>query len=147
MQRILIHLKVDLFVKSTHLHPGYAANLVARSRYYHCHWTVLWGYFGSLFGYKFFPVFWIILSRLPRFLKIGMVEVCAVIYLLVMFVCMAEMKFGFMLYYAIVYFEPNSKWIQLNPLPYTGEDPAIHTRQSCIINLTLRLINDRGNCL
>ena len=41
MQRILIHLKNDLFVKYAHLHPGCAANLVARSRYYHCHWTVL----------------------------------------------------------------------------------------------------------
>ena len=28
------------WVKCAHLHPGYAANLVARSRYYHCHWTV-----------------------------------------------------------------------------------------------------------
>ena len=27
--------RVDLFVKCAHLHPGYAANLVARSRYYH----------------------------------------------------------------------------------------------------------------
>ena len=41
MQRILIHIKADLFVKCAHLHPGYAANLVARSRYYHCHWTEL----------------------------------------------------------------------------------------------------------
>ena len=41
MQRILIHKKADLFVKCAHLHPGYAANLVARSRYYHCHWTLL----------------------------------------------------------------------------------------------------------
>ena len=32
-------LKVNL----SHLHPGYAAILVARSRYYHCHWTVLLG--------------------------------------------------------------------------------------------------------
>ena len=40
MQRILIHIKADLFVKCAHLHPGYAANLVARSRYYHCHWAV-----------------------------------------------------------------------------------------------------------
>ena len=41
MQRILIHIKADLFVKCAHLHPGYAANLVARSRFYHCHWTLL----------------------------------------------------------------------------------------------------------
>ena len=41
MQRILIHIKADLFVKCAHLYPGYAANLVARSRYYHCHWTLL----------------------------------------------------------------------------------------------------------
>ena len=41
MQIILIHIKADLFVKCAHLHPGYAANLVARSRYYHCHRTVL----------------------------------------------------------------------------------------------------------
>ena len=42
MQRILTHIKSrsDLFVKCAHLHPGYAANLVARSRYYHCHWTL-----------------------------------------------------------------------------------------------------------
>ena len=33
--------KNDLFVKCAHLHPGHAENLVARSRYYHCHWTVL----------------------------------------------------------------------------------------------------------
>ena len=43
MQRILIHIKADLFVKCAHLHPVYAGNLVARSRYYHCHWTVLVG--------------------------------------------------------------------------------------------------------
>ena len=36
MQRILIRIKADLFVKCVHLHPGYAANLVATSRYYHC---------------------------------------------------------------------------------------------------------------
>ena len=41
IQRILIHTKADLFVKCAHLHPGYAANLVARIRYYHCQWTVL----------------------------------------------------------------------------------------------------------
>ena len=41
MQRILIHIKSNLFVKCAHLHPGYAVNLVARSRYYHCHWTLL----------------------------------------------------------------------------------------------------------
>ena len=41
MQRILIHIKGDLFVKCAHLHPGYARNLVARSQYYHCHWTIL----------------------------------------------------------------------------------------------------------
>ena len=41
MQRILIHIKTYLFVECAHLHPGYAANLVARSRYYHCQWTVL----------------------------------------------------------------------------------------------------------
>ena len=41
MQRILIHIIIDLFVKCAHLHPGYTANLVARSRYYHCHWTLL----------------------------------------------------------------------------------------------------------
>ena len=40
MQKNLIHIKANLFVKCAHLHPGYAANLVARSRYYHCHWTV-----------------------------------------------------------------------------------------------------------
>ena len=40
MQRILICIKNDLFVKCAHLHPGYAANLVARERYYHCHWTL-----------------------------------------------------------------------------------------------------------
>ena len=43
MQRILIHIKADLFVNCAHLHPGYAANLVAISRYYHCHWSVLLG--------------------------------------------------------------------------------------------------------
>ena len=37
------HKKADLYVKCAHLHPGYAANLVARSRYYHCHWTVFHG--------------------------------------------------------------------------------------------------------
>ena len=41
MQRILIHIKTDPFVKCAHLHSGYAAHLVARSRYYHCHWTLL----------------------------------------------------------------------------------------------------------
>ena len=41
MQRILINKKADLFVKYAHLHPWYAANLVARGRYYHCHWTLL----------------------------------------------------------------------------------------------------------
>ena len=40
-QRILIRIKANLFVKCAHLHPGYEANLVARSRYCHCHWTVL----------------------------------------------------------------------------------------------------------
>ena len=39
MQRIKTQ-KADLFVKCAHLHPGYAANLVATSRYYH-YWTVL----------------------------------------------------------------------------------------------------------
>ena len=41
MQIIVIHIKADFFVKCAHLHPGYAANLVARRRYYHCQWTVL----------------------------------------------------------------------------------------------------------
>ena len=45
MPRILIHIKADLFVICAHLHPGCAANLVVRSRYYHCHWTVLGSYF------------------------------------------------------------------------------------------------------
>ena len=48
MQNILIHIKTNLFVKCAHLHPGYAENLVARSWYYHCHWTVL---------AKLFPVY------------------------------------------------------------------------------------------
>ena len=41
MKRILINIKTDPFVKCAHLHPRYAANLVARSQYYHCHWTIL----------------------------------------------------------------------------------------------------------
>ena len=41
MQRILIHIKSQFFVKCAHLHQGYATKLVVRSRYYHCHWTVL----------------------------------------------------------------------------------------------------------
>ena len=44
-KKIVIHgnscIILYLFVKCAHLHPGYAANLVARSRYYYCHWTVL----------------------------------------------------------------------------------------------------------
>ena len=43
MQRILIHIKSrSLKCKCAHLHSGYAANLVARSRYYHCHWILSW---------------------------------------------------------------------------------------------------------
>ena len=39
---ILIHIiHINPHVKCAHLHLGYAANLVARSRYYHCHWTLL----------------------------------------------------------------------------------------------------------
>ena len=42
MQKNLIHIKkANLFVKCAHMHPGYAANLVDRNRYYYCHWTVL----------------------------------------------------------------------------------------------------------
>ena len=40
MQRILIHI-ISRSLCWAHLHPGYAANLVARSWYYHCHWTLL----------------------------------------------------------------------------------------------------------
>ena len=36
----LIHIKSEFFVKCAHLHPGYAANLVTRSRYYHYHCVV-----------------------------------------------------------------------------------------------------------
>ena len=45
MQRILIHIKSRSLVKCAHLHPGYAANLVARSWYYHCRWTLLTDFF------------------------------------------------------------------------------------------------------
>ena len=41
--RCLSTYKADLCVKCAHLHPGYAANQVARSRYCHCHWTSLSG--------------------------------------------------------------------------------------------------------
>ena len=33
--------KKPISVKSGHLHPEYAANLVASSEYYHCHWILL----------------------------------------------------------------------------------------------------------
>ena len=43
---------LNLFVKCAHLHPGYAANLVARSRYYHCHWTLsIQSYESAWFNY------------------------------------------------------------------------------------------------
>ena len=41
MQRILIHIKKNDFVKDGHLLPEYAANLVASSKYYNCHWILL----------------------------------------------------------------------------------------------------------
>ena len=41
MQRILIHIKANSFVKYGHLHPEYAANLVVSGEYYHCHWILL----------------------------------------------------------------------------------------------------------
>ena len=41
MKMILIHIKYGPSVKYDHLHPEYAANLVASSEYYHCHWILL----------------------------------------------------------------------------------------------------------
>ena len=41
MQRILIRIKNNTFVKYDNLHPEYAAKLVASSEYYHCHWILL----------------------------------------------------------------------------------------------------------
>ena len=41
MQRILIHIKANPFVKYGPLLPQYAAILVASSEYYHFHWILL----------------------------------------------------------------------------------------------------------
>ena len=41
MQRILIHIKSRSLCWMCPSAPGYAANLVARGRYYHCYWTLL----------------------------------------------------------------------------------------------------------
>ena len=43
-------------VKCAHLHPGYAANLVARSRYYHCHWTLLRHLMGPTWQHRWKPI-------------------------------------------------------------------------------------------
>ena len=54
MQRILIHIKANLFVKCAHLHPGYAANLVARSR---CE-TIFWPPYILTPGSIYCTIFW-----------------------------------------------------------------------------------------